>query len=129
MKVFGVLVLLLVAVATVNAEYTFVRTPTEAVVVEADVVGAKKNATGAATGAATGNSGKHLSVFKEDAPEVVSEKAFENIEKEQLSITGTTVLKGFEPEILDAKVKKHLAKKDQKKAEKEKEAGANGLEE
>ena len=42
MKVFGVLVLVLVAIATVNAEYTFVSSqePAEAVVVEADVVGA-----------------------------------------------------------------------------------------
>ena len=131
MKVFGIL-LLLVALATVNvnAEYTFVRgKPEEAIVVEADVVGVKNGTkSSGATGATGATGGNHLVVFKEDAPEVVSEKKFEDLKKESASITGPEVLKGFVPEILDTKVKKHWDKKDQKKKNQEADAKAESSE-
>ena len=43
----------------------------------------------------------------------------EDLKKESASITGPEVLKGFVPEILDTKVKKHWDKKDQKKKDQE----------
>merc|ERR1711907_10337 len=105
-----------------GGEFTFVPGDSgETLVVDADVVGMdNKNAT-ASTGA-TGGAGKHLSVFTEGEPEVVSEKAFTDAKKEQESITGPTVLKGFKPEDLAAKIKTHFTKKDAKKEEEKKEA-------
>merc|ERR1712100_795802 len=93
------------------------------------VVGVKNGTkSSGATGATGATGGNHLVVFKEDAPEVVSEKKFEDLKKESASITGPEVLKGFVPEILDAKVKKHWDKKDQKKKDQEVDAKAESSE-
>ena len=122
-QVFGALLLLAATAALAHGEFTFVPGDSgETLVVDADVVGTETKSATASTGA-TGGAGKHLSVLTEGEPEVVSEKTFADAKKERESITGPEVLKGFKPEDLAAKIKKHFSKKDAKKEEEEKEAG------